>query len=126
MAMKTKMLGFVPESCMFVGANYDNEGKLGIVTFSDDCPYDKKARQLTDEALKDDKGYQLLTEIGKKDICDPNKLLQRQASKMATDIWSLLFHDFLIKELRENGWTIITAASIDFKDIDLSENHMQI
>ena len=35
MAMKTKTLSFVPESNMFVGANYDDNNKLGNI----DSPY---------------------------------------------------------------------------------------
>jgi hypothetical protein len=127
MAMKTKMLAFVPESFMFVGANYDNEGKLGIVTFTDDCEMLKKARQLTDEALENDKGYLLLENISKQETysihCKP---LKNQAHKAKTDIWSILFHNFLLAELRSNGWTILTCPRSDYADYDLTENHMEI
>ena len=126
MALKSKVLSFVAESFMFVGSNHDNGGKLGIVTFTDHCEMTKKARQLTDDILEDDKGYQLLHNMSKRDAYEVNTPLMHKAHTAETEIWSILFHKFLIDQLKENGWTIINANSIDFSDIDLRKNHMQI
>jgi nitrogenase subunit NifH len=112
MAMKTKLLSFVPKTNIFVGADYDNKGKLGIVTFSDHCEMTKKARELAEEILEEDEVYRLLVDW------DENE--------MASEIWSIFFHKFLIDELEENGWTITMARSEDFKGLDLTKNHMQI
>jgi len=126
MALKIKVLSFVAESYMFVGSNHDNGGKLGIVTFTDHCEMTKKARQLTDEALKDDKGYKLLHNMSNRHIYEGNTPLMTKAHTAKTEIWTILWHKFLIDELKENGWTIINANSIDFADIDLSKNHMEV
>lgn len=108
MAMKTKTLAFDAKSNFFIGSNYDNDGQLGIVTFGDNCEYDKKARQLTDEALEQDKGYELLNEISKSDIYSLQKNpLRKRAFDAKTEMWCLLFHNFLIEVLEENGWTIM-------------------
>lgn len=125
MAMKSKCLGFVAESCMFVGANHDNEGKMGMVTFSDHNEMTKKARQLTEQALEGDKAYQLLADMAKTKL-GGNHILYSRAHETVTEIWSILWHNFLIKELEANGWTILNANSIDFADNDLVANHMQI
>lgn len=127
MAMKIKRLGFVPESNMFIGSNYDNEGQLGIVTFGDNCEHTKKARQLTDEALEQDKGYELLSEISKRDIYALQyNPLRKRAFAAITEMWCLLFHNFLIEILRENGWEIIESPDWDSLPTNLSDNAMVI
>ena len=126
MAMKSKSLSFVPESNMFVGSNYDNNGELGIVTFSDHNEMLAKARELTDKLLEDDKGYLFLTSIKKQNIYDKEPILYKQAHKTATDMWSTIFHQYLINELERNGWVIFHSKSEDFKHIDLAKNHMVI
>ena len=126
MAMKTKTLSFVPESNMFVGANYDNNNKLGIVTFTDHNEMLARARELTDKLLENDKGYIFLTSIKKGNIWDSEPILYKQAHKAATDMWTTIFHQYLINELERNGWVIFKAKSEDFKDLDLAKNHMQI
>ena len=107
--MKTKTLSFVADSSMFVGADHDNEGKLGIVTFTDDCEMTAKARKDTDNMLKFDAGYKYLNELAKAKMFETPNLLRTQAHKAATDIWNILFHDSLLNELRKNGWTIFTS-----------------
>jgi hypothetical protein len=111
---------------MFVGADYDNQGKLGIVTFTDDCKMTANARKTTDNLLKFDAGYKYLNELAKVQILATPNLLREHAHKASSDIWSILFHDCLLEELRKNGWTIFPADSNDFKDYDLSKYHMQI
>jgi hypothetical protein len=126
MAMKTKTLLFVPESNMFVGANYDNNNQLGIVTFTDHNTILAKARELTDKLLENDKSYLFLTSIKKRNVYDKEPILSKQAFKTATDMWTTIFHQYLINELERNGWIIFEAKSEDFKDLDLAKNHMQI
>ena len=129
MAMKNKMLSFYEKGMFFVGANHDNEGKLGIVTCSDHCPHDKEARKRTDEMLKNDKGLKLLQAIGKQQTYSPGKgdnPLKSKAFQATTDIWSILFHYHLIEVLRENGWTVIAyPPNLEITE-DLTENAMQI
>jgi hypothetical protein len=84
-----------------------------------------KARQLTDEVLKDNKAYQLLSEMASTKY-GGHHILYKRAHKTATEIWTLLWHDFLIKELKANGWTVLNANSIDFADTDLTKYAMQI
>jgi len=126
MAMKTKTLGFVPESYMFVGSNYDNDNKLGIVTFSDHNEMLAKARELTDKLLESDKSHLFLSSIKKGNIWDKEPIMGKQAHKVVTDMWTTIFHQYLINELESNGWTIFPMKSEDFKDIDLAENAMVI
>lgn len=126
MAMKSKCLAFVAESCMFVGSNYDENGKMGMVTFQDDSPFTATAQRLTEQALKDDKGIELLEKICKQDLGQPRSPLFKRAHSAKTEIWSILWHKFLIEALEANGWTIMNANSIDFTDNDLVKYHMQI
>ena len=126
MAMKSKCLAFVADSCMFVGSDYDNHGKMGMVTFQDDSEYTATAQRLTEQALKDDKGIELLEKLCKQDLGQPRSPLYDRAHKAKTEIWSILWHKFLIEALEANGWTIMNANSIDFTDNDLVKYHMQI
>ena len=124
--MKSKVMAFVAESNMFVGSNYDNQGKMGLVTFQDDSPYTETAQRLTEQALKDNKGIELLEKICKTDLGYPRHPLFARAHSAKTEMWTILWHKFLIEALEANGWTIMNANSIDFKDNDLVKYHMQI
>jgi len=126
MAMKTKILSFVPESFMFVGADHDNEGKLGLVTFMEYSEMDKVAQQSTEEALKDDKGYQVLKDMVERKVYQTPDIQDKQARKALSDIWSILYHKFLIDELRQNGWTILQCRSEDFEGLDLTKYPLHI
>ena len=126
MALKTKVIAFVPESNMFVGSNFDNDGKIGIITFQDDSPYTAKAQELTEEALKDDKGYRLLSEICKTSLNFSRHYLFARAHKAKTEIWTILWHKFLIEALEEDGWTILPAPEPYELPTSLTENAMVI
>ncbi len=128
MAMKHKTLGFVPESNMFVGVNVDtdDDNNLGIVTFSDDCGYTAKAHELTEQTLKDDKGIQLLEQLCKTKLGHPNHILYSRSHKTRTDIWTIIWHKFLIEILEQNGWQIHDMSFIDFSDYDLTKHALII
>jgi hypothetical protein len=126
MALKTKVIAFVPESNMFIGQNFDNNCETGIITFQDDSPYTAKAYELTEQALKDDKGYQLLNEICKTDLGVPRHYLFARSHKAKTEIWTILWHKFLIEALENDGWTILPAPEWEDLPTNLSENAMVI
>jgi hypothetical protein len=126
MAMKAKVMAFVLDSNMFVGSNYDENGKMGMVTFQDDSPYTATAQRLTEQALKDDKGIELLEKICKVDLGSPKHRFYDRAHAAKTEIWTILWHKFLIEALEANGWTILNANFVDFNYDDLAKYHMEI
>lgn len=126
MALKDKVLSFLPDSNMFIGSNHDNEGKIGIVTFGDNCKYTEIARKKTDETLKFDNSYKILQTISNKPVYDKGSILKNRAFTVKTEIWCILFHNFLIEVLRQNGWTIIPAPDGYAPPTNLTKNHMII
>src|SRR6056297_2944583 len=109
MALKTKSLAFYAKDNLFIGNNADNNGERGLVTFDDNSNLTAEAREKTDDSLKDNKVYEQLRKLAKRDIYNFNinkqNPLQSRAFKATIEIWDILFHNNLIEILRENGWT---------------------
>lgn len=124
--MKAKVMAFVAESNMFVGSDYDNHGKMGIVTFGDGCKYTATAQRLTEQALNDDKGIQLLEKLCKPNLGHPRHQLYSRAHDAKTEIWTILWHKFLIEALEADGWTILSAPEPYELPTDLTDNAMII
>ncbi len=126
MALKGKNLGFVAKSNMFVGSNYDNEGQLGIVTFGDNCEYTELARKRTDKVLQDNEAYQLLQDICKTRLGCQKHVLYNRSHQTKTEIWSILFHKFLIEIMENDGWHILEAPEPEYYTDSITDNAMVI
>ncbi len=105
MKLKSKAIGFYPDNNMFVGVTKKTD-TMGVITFGDDNKHTKEARQRTDKILENDEGYLLLQEMGKRDNVD---IQYQKAHKAKTDIWTILFHKFLIEALEQDGYAVLKA-----------------
>jgi len=130
MALKTKSLAFYAKDNLFIGNNADNNGERGLVTFDDNSNLTAEAREKTDDSLKDNKVYEQLRKLAKRDIYNFNinkqNPLQSRAFKATIEIWDILFHNNLIEILRENGWTILEYPENLGLPTLKDENHMII
>lgn len=130
MKLKTKAIGFNPDSNMFTGVIDQpdcppNEyiGQMSIVTFGDDNKHIKEARQKTNDILENDKGYLLLQKMCQRKTFDESDIQYQKAHQAKTDIWTILFHKFLIEALEQDEYKVVKAPQ--YTD-DITENHIVI
>lgn len=125
MKLKHKVLGFIVESNMFVGSAKETS-EIGIVSFGDNNEHIKIARDKTDEILEENQAYLLLSKMSTRETYTDTHILHKQAHKTKTDMWTILFHKFLIEALENDGYKILAQPQYKEYRPLLTDNHIII